>query len=134
VNIGGVLYGVVLGLMLLVGIRQSVLLWTGSSRFRYRESKPPGFPLAASMWKHYVRTFPVVIIGGGVSFAVAGVIAAVANGIGTVVFASLAVVCIFGIAPLIFLFNQPKALVPPGCRNEVGWITERRRADEGRAT
>jgi hypothetical protein len=125
-NIGGIATVVFATLMLVFGIQQTVLLWTGSDRFKYRESKPPNVPFPASLWSHYVRTFPVIVFGGGVSIAMGSLIAAVANGIGTIVFALMTVVSMFVLAPMIFLFNQPKALVPPSLRDEAGWLTARR--------
>jgi hypothetical protein len=125
-NIGAVAT-VVFGILLLVfGIQQTVLLWTGSDRFKYRESAPPNVPVPASLWKHYIRTFPVITFGGGVSIGIASLIAAIANGIGTIIFALLVLVSMFVLAPVIFLYNQPKVLVPPGMRDEPGWLEARR--------
>jgi hypothetical protein len=100
-------------------------LWLGSDRFLYRDSPPPGMPMSPAFWKHYVRAIPTLILGA-LFFAGAGMIAAVANGLGTVILALCSVLLVFGLGPVIILFNRPKALVPPAFREESGWIAEHR--------
>ena len=122
---GGVVALVVTVLMLAVGVQQSILLWTGSDRFKFRESAPNSLPVPDSLWKHYVRAVPVIIIGGGISLVIAYVISVVSNGIGTAVFGLVVLVSVFVLAPMIFLFNKPKIFVPPGMRDQRGWIATR---------
>jgi hypothetical protein len=121
VTVGGIAGGlfVCFGVVLLV--RQAALVWTGSDHFRNYVSGPPGFPVPQSVWKYYVHTMPTLAVAS-VLFAVTALFAAIANGPVTVAFALLCALSVFVVAPLVFVFNAPKAFVPPRLRAEDGWI------------
>ena len=124
-NLGAIASAIAVGVCVVALVWQAILLWVRGDRFRYFDSMPPGMPMSPALWKHYVRTMPVMAVGS-IFFAGAALIAAVANGLGTVILGACSFLLVLGVAPVIFLFNWPKALVPPACRGESGWISERR--------
>ena len=120
-TLGGIVGALFVCLIVVLLVRQAALVWTGSERFRNYDSGPPGFPVPQSVWKYYVHTMPTLAVAS-VLFALTALFAAIANGPVTVVFALLCALSVFVAAPLVFVFNAPRAFVPPGLRREDGWI------------
>jgi hypothetical protein len=124
-KVGDVLMALLVTAGAAFGARFVILLWRGHTPYYSRDVRPPGMPIPATVWPHYLRTTPT-LVASSVPFAVAVVFATFDNGIFTILFAAIWAVGVLILAPSVFLFAKPKSLIAPACRADRGWITERR--------